>query len=206
MRTRKKMIVFLLTAMLVYFTGYSMVYGAAGGVGAPWYPDLNPQGKTEYSGKLYITFLDTGKKFIPGGIGNQTDKPSYREYVVEVNFILELVPKGPHAVPRYFAGIGKTCEWYDESFPVCPVGADPYNDMFYLPGDYVTRIGAALHSFLAETVYPILPGCDSGPCFLKDAPFDEGTGNAEEAVNPDPEDGPPPPPWFWVQPLTIVTP
>ena len=204
MRIKKEAVVFLIVATLVLFAGQSMVYGGAGGSGAPWFPDYNPVGKTEYSGKLYVIFLDTGKKFIPGGIGNQTDSDFYREYVVEVNFILELYPEGPHAAPMYFSGIGKTCEYYDEYWPKCLPGADKYNDTFYLPGDYVTRIGAALHTFLEETVYPDL--CDTGGCFLKDAAFGEGLGNAEAVVNPGIAPVPPPPPWHWVQPLTIVAP
>lgn len=212
MKLIKKSSIFLLTATLVFFTGVPVVFGGSGSSGAPWYPDVNAVGRTEYSGNLYITFLDTGRRNIPGGIGYQTENGSYREYVVEVYFILELVPKGPHAEKLYFSGIGKTCEdLFDPShpdyFPECPAGADDYNDWFYLPGDYLTRVGVALHGFLDETVYPAL-GCSSTPpnCFLKDASFGEGTGNAEEVVDPAVSIDVPPAPWFWVQPLTIVTP
>ena len=204
MSIKKEAVVFLLVATLVLFAGYSTVYGAAGPSGAPWYPDSNPVGKTEYSGNLYVIFLDTGKNFVPCGIGSQTENPIYREYVVEVNFILELYPKGPREEPMYFSGIGKTCEQLDDEWPVCRAEPDYYNDTFYLPGDYVTRIGAALHTFLEETVYPNL--CGTGDCFLKDAVLGEGSGNAEDVVNIGIAPVPPPPPWYWVQPLTIVAP
>jgi hypothetical protein len=181
-------------------------FGGAGGSGAPWYPDDQYFGRTEYDGKLYIVFNDTGKKSIPGGIGNQTQDPTYREYVVEIQFILELLPKDKKAAPLYFSSIGKTCEASaNGGFPVCQPGEEPYNDTFYLPGDYATRVGAALHTFLEETVYPGL--CGTSICgFLAEADFNGGTGNAQEVVDPVLASEPPAPPWFWVQPITIVTP
>ena len=214
MKLTKKSTIFLLTAILVFFTGAGIVFGGAGGSGAPWYPDEGAVGRTEYSGKLYITFLDTGKKSIPGGIGYQAADRGYREYVVEVYFILELTPKGPHAKNLYFSGIGKTCEdlYSDpDDFPECPAGVSDYNDWFYLPGDYLARFGAALHNFLNETVYPELDGgIEYSPnaynCFLKDADYGGGTGNADEVVDPVLAPELPPAPWFWVQPITIVTP
>ncbi len=195
-------------AFLFALVSGTAAYGGAGGSGAPWFPDEQYFGKTQYDGTLYVLFQDTGKKSIPGGVGSQ-GVGDFSEYVVEIQFILELQPAKGKAAPVYFSGIGKTCE--DSyggdpfAFPVCS-GEDSYNDWFYLPGDYVSRIGAALHSFLQETVYPALCDGDAGCAFLAEAQFTDGTGNAGDVVGVDPNVPTPPHPWFWVQPITIVTP
>ena len=45
MRIKKEAVVFLLVATLVLLAGYSMVYGGAGGTGAPWFTDDNFKGE-----------------------------------------------------------------------------------------------------------------------------------------------------------------
>jgi hypothetical protein len=207
MKTPKHTMKALALGLLLVFAAAAAVYAGAGGAGAPWYPDTAFFGKTEYNGTLYVIFQDTGRKNFPGGVGNQAGD-DYREYVVEIQFILELVDAKGKSAPLYFSGIGKTCEgdYADpNAFPVCAPGAEDYNDWFYLPGDYVSRIGAALHSFLDETVYPALCSGDSS-CegFLTEALIAEGTGNVEDVV--DPAAAVPSLPWFWVQPIKIVTP
>jgi len=195
-------LILLLTAVVV-----PSAFGAAGGAGAPWYPDTAYSGRTQHDGTLYVIFQDTGRNNIPGGLGSEAGD-TYREYVVEIQFILELAPAKGKGGPMYFSGIGKTCEdaYADPSaFPVCAPGDANYNDWFYLPGDYVGRIGAALHSFLDETVYPALcSGDPSCTAYLTQAFITEGTGNAEDVVDPTLEV--PSPLWYWVQPITIVTP
>jgi hypothetical protein len=192
---------------MIVVSAASVVHAGAGGVGAPWFPDQQFFGNTQYDGILYVIFQNTGRNSIPGGVGNQAGE-DYREYVVEIQFILELVKaKGKKEPPMYFSGIGKTCEdAYGDpfAFPVCN-GEETFNDWFYLPGDYVGRIGASLQSFLQETVYPALcngdPGCQA---FLTEARFTDGTGNADAVVDLTVDE--PSLPWFWIQPITIVTP
>ncbi len=211
MKTPRNLSTVIIVGLFLFLSAASSVYAGAGGSGAPWYPDSAYSGRTEYDGTLYVIFQDTGRNNIPGGIGNEAGD-AYREYVVEIQFILELVPvkgKGKgKAGPLYFSGIGKTCEqaYADPSdFPVCTTGDTNYNDWFYLPGDYVGRIGAALHSFLDETVYPALcSGDPSCSAYLTEALITEGSGNAEDVV--DLAVDVPSPPWYWVQPITIVTP
>jgi hypothetical protein len=206
MKTPKQIAAFTAICLSLFLVATPAAFGGGGGVGAPWYADQQFFGKTEYDGKLYVIFQDTGRKSIPGGVGNPAGD-AYREYVVEIQFILELTPSKGKAGPLYFSGIGKTCEASstDPSFPVCAPGEDSYNDWFYLPGDYVGRIGAALRSFLEETVYPVLcaedPNCEG---FLTEAIFTDGSGNADAVV--DLTADLPPKPWYWVQPITIVTP
>jgi len=176
---------------------------------APWFPDANPLGKTEYAGTLYVTAEDSGRTYIPGeDIGVQTME-DYREYVVSIKFILELRSKKGNDAPLYFSGVGKTCDWIESPyagggyFPECPEDVDTGYDLFYLPGDYSRRIGAALSSFLKQVVYPQL--CDSYGCgSLSEADRSLGQGNILDVIDPDKE--PPPHPWYWVQPITIVTP
>lgn len=207
MKTTNAFLAFIALSLIAILSSAPAVFAGAGGAGAPWYPDDQFFGKTEYDGKLYVIFQDTGRKSIPGGLGNPVGD-TYREFVVEIQFILELVPAKGKGGPLYFSGIGKTCEasYLDPGdFPVCAPDAENYNDWFYLPGDYVSRIGAALHSFLQETVYPAL--CEDDPAcqgFLTEALFTDGTGNADIVV--DPTALLPAPPWYWVQPIKIVTP
>jgi hypothetical protein len=207
MKTPTKIVALIASGLFLILSATSSVYAGAGASGAPWYPDSAYSGRTEFNGNLYVIFQDTGRKSIPGGIGNPAGD-DYREYVVEIQFILELVPAKGKGGPLYFSGIGKTCEssYSDPSaFPVCAPGETSYNDWFYLPGDYVGRIGAALHSFLQETVYPALcSGEPSCTAYLTGALITEGTGNAEDVVDLLVEV--PSPPWYWVQPITIVTP
>lgn len=199
------------TLCLLFFMGAaSSAFAGAGTSGAPWFTDLQYFGKTEYNGKLYILFQDTGKNHIPGGIGNSAaEEDGYREYVVEIQFILELVPAKGKTEPRYFTGIGKTCEdcANPSLVPECDPGEEGYYDSFYLPGDYVGRLGAALHSFLNEEVYPVLcdgkEGCEG---FLTEATYSEGFGNAQAVVDPEESADVPSPPWYYIQPITIVTP
>ena len=204
----KKALVFILSVLLMIGTA-SVALGGSGSSGAPWFPDQNYFGKTEYNGRLYILFQDTGKNHIPGGIGNRANQENedYREYVVEIQFILELVPVKGKTEPLYFTGIGKTCEDCLNSnfFPVCEPGDEGYYDWFYLPGDYVGRLGTALHSFLREEVYPVLcSGDETCQGYLSEAVFSDGFGNAEAVVDLNAEV--PSQPWYWVQPITIVTP
>jgi hypothetical protein len=207
MKTPRSFSALFILSLFLFVSAASSAFAGAGNSGAPWYPDSAYSGRTEYNGTLYVIFQDTGRKSIPGGVGNQAGD-AYREYVVEIQFILELVPTKGKGGPMYFSGIGKTCEqaYSDPSaFPVCTPGDENYNDWFYLPGDYVGRIGAALHSFLDETVYPAL--CNGDPsctAYLTQALITEGSGNAEDVV--DLAVAVPSPPWFWVQPITIVTP
>ena len=207
MKTSRSINTFAMLVLFLFLSAASSAYAGAGGVGAPWYPDGAYSGRTEYNGTLYVIFQDTGRNNIPGGVGNKAGS-AYREYVVGIQFILELVPAKGKGGPMYFSGIGKTCEdaYADPSaFPVCTPGDTNYNDWFYLPGDYVSRIGAALHSFLDETVYPALcSGDPSCTAYLTQALLTEGTGNAEDVVDLAVEV--PSPPWYWVQPITIVTP
>lgn len=194
-------------SFLVVLLAASLAFAGAGGIGTPWFPTDQYFGKTEYNGNLYVVFQNTGKDFIPGGIGNPAGD-DYREYVVEIQFILELEESKGKTPPLYFSGSGKTCEDIcgdPFEFPACPPGAEDYYDAFYLPGDYVGRIGAALHSFLQAEVYPVLCNGDVG-CqgFLTEAVFTDGFGNADEVVYLGTEV--PSQPWFWVQPITIVTP
>jgi len=203
-----KTTVWLIVSVLLMVGAASLALGGQGTSGAPWFPDQAYFGKTEYNGTLYILFQNTGKNHVPGGIGNPAAGEGYREYVVEIQFILELVEAKGKSEPLYFTGIGKTCEDCSDnafSFPDCEPGDETYYDWFYLPGDYVGRFGAALHSFLQEEVYPVLcnddPGCQA---FLSEAEYDDGFGNAEAVVDFNAEL--PSPPWYWVQPITIVTP
>jgi hypothetical protein len=195
-----------IVSILLIVGSASLALGGQGPSGSPWFPTQQYFGKTEYNGKLYVLFQDTNKNQIAGGIGNPAGE-GYREYVVEIQFILELVEAKGKTEPLYFTGIGKTCEDCLDPmlFPDCDPGEEGYYDAFYLPGDYVGRIGAALHSFLQEEVYPVLcneePGCQG---FLTEAIYNEGFGNAEAVVNSNVEI--PSQPWYWIQPITIVTP
>lgn len=195
----------LLTAALVFFSGYSMVYAGDAPPAAPWYDNASAAGRYEYDGTLYIDFVDSGRSSIPGRIGNEFGAP-WREEVVYVNFLLVLYPSRPSAETLFFSGTGKTCEPYEDpifGLPICSADDDSFNELFYLPGDYVARIGAAALGFYRESVFPAL--CGSSDCGdLKYAPFNQGTGNADEAVDPTvlPQ---PSLPWYWVQPITLVT-
>jgi hypothetical protein len=208
MKIKQIAVVSLLTVALVFFAGYPAVYGGScppspgtGGV-APWFPDNTATGKNEYSGRLYIDFVDTGKNNIPGNIGTEDAFPSFEDKVVYINFLLVLDPIRPNQEPMFFSDIAKTCEQIDEFWPVCPAGTASYNIMFNLPSDYCFRMGAALHGFLKETVYPALCGdADCGD--LKQANPIIGVGNAQEVGRVGLSD--PNPPWYWIQPLTIVT-
>jgi hypothetical protein len=66
-------------------------------------------------------------------------------------------------------------------------------------------MGVAALNFYRETVFPAL--CGSRTCGdLKYAPIEQASGNANEVVDPDTWDpDQPEPPWYWVQPVTLVT-
>jgi hypothetical protein len=194
----------------------------------PWYPYNEGFyfGKTEYTGTLYIIFeeyTDRGRPNLPDAAyscveANSCQSDDYREYLVRMRFILELTPPNKKDPALYFSGTGKTCEDsilepVDPYFPSCQEGEEDYYDLFYLPGDYLFRAALALDSFLNTEVYPVLCGDDLNcRAYLTEATYSLGTGNALDVVNPnaDPDgnysDAPPPPPWYWVQPIKIVTP
>jgi hypothetical protein len=208
-------------------------FGGAGEPGTlyrpdpPWYPyaDGFYFGKTEYTGTLYIIFdefTDKGRPALPDTAyscveTNSCESSDYREYLVRMRFILELKSPNKKDPALFFSGTGKTCEDstlepIDPNFPSCQ-GEEDYYDLFYLPGDYLFRAGLALDSFLNTDVYPVLCSGDlSCRAYLTEATFSLGTGNALDVVNPNADplgnyiDGPPPLPWYWVQPITIVTP
>jgi hypothetical protein len=200
MKTGKKGLVFIFVLTIIFFAGGSLVYGGAGPQGSPWYANPTARG-TEWTGTLFINFVDTGKKKTSGGVGTPVD-PSlgYIEYVVNVKFFLLLSPSKGKLPTQYFSGVGGTCAEMDpdhQSSWYCSEGSALY-DEFYLVGDHLTRLGYALHNFLHSEVYPGLcggPNCGT----LKYAP--EGEGNAEEASQQADYSAP----WYWAVPVTIVT-
>lgn len=187
---------FLMAAVFLCVSQAS-VFAGAGGSGAPWYPNEYVKGK-EWSGTLFINFVDTGSKKVEDRVGSSVDPVlGYTEYVVYVYFSLVLYPIKTNDDPLFFGGIGKTCDQLDPYWPVCD-GSDAFYDKFYLPGDYTLRFGAALHNFLREKVFPAI--CGTQDCgALNSADFQSGQGNAYEAVTTGADF-----PWYWVQPIGIV--
>ena len=194
----------LIAAALVFFSGYSMAYAGDAPPGAPWFSNASAAGRYEYDGTLYLDFVDSGRRTIPGGIGNELGGV-WREEIVYINFLLVLYPTRPGAETLFFSGTGRTCEPYEDpvlGLPICSADDDSYYELFYLPGDYVARIGAAALGFYRDSVFPAL--CGSSDCGdLKYAPYNQGTGNADEVVNPAVPQ--PSMPWYWAQPVTLVT-
>jgi hypothetical protein len=198
MKKGKKGLGFFFVLSIIFFAGSSLVYAGAVPPGGPWYANPYASG-TEWTGTLFVNFVDTGKKKTSGGVGTRVDPSTgYIEYVVNVKFFLVLSPRKGKSPTQYFSGIGATCATMtdDPSTWSCQAGSPMY-DEFYLVGDYGTRLGYALHNFLRTEVYPELGSSGFGD--LAYAPL--GEGNAQDASQQADYSAP----WYWAVPVTIVT-
>jgi len=145
MRKTKIAISFLVVAVAILFAGNNDLYAGAG-VPNPWGKLPAPKGSTTWTGTLVITgqIANVPGFPVPGLPNDATPavSPGYKDLIVKIEFFVRLEnSKKGYAT---FSGLAKDNNGYY---------------FFYALGDYASgRIGEALNKFLAEKVYPNLPG------------------------------------------------
>jgi hypothetical protein len=154
--------------MACLFIGLNNVYGA-GGVPNPW--GLTPTTRgTEWTGILVISGQIADVPGLPAGLPDNyfpLNVPGYKDQVVKIKFFVRLGNKKYSGTS--YSGMGRDVN---------------NNYLFYALGDYGSgRLGEALNKFLADKVYPNLPG---GPYNGALTELTEESNNVESQLVTDP--------------------
>jgi hypothetical protein len=156
MRKTKLAISLVVIVAAILFAGNGDLYAGAN-VENPWLTQLAPRGSTPWTGNLVITARIANVQELPAnGLPSDampTISDQYKDFVVKIEFFVRL--ENNKKGWKTFSGLAK----YTLESPEPP--GEYY--LFYLLSDYANkRIGEALNKFLADRVYPNLPGNVTG--------------------------------------------
>ena len=152
MRKTKTVISFVVIVVAILFAGNYDVYAGAG-VPNPWGFSSAPRGSTTWTGTLVITAQIADVPGLMAGLPTDAvpaDPIVFKDQIVKIEFFVRL--ENSKKGSATFSGLAKNIVT-DSS------GIKHTYYLFYAIGDFLSgRIGEALNRFLANKVYPNLPG------------------------------------------------